>query len=243
MRDGHKGDVLALMGLCLLIEKHVMVHLKGGTIWTSLKVILTTHDEMLKQVGLHLVYLGRGNFVRLQNCSTPLQIVESSTKSEMVVIGTFVPLSLEENKILDTTIMSGLGIALDRSASLGSPEIMESKMISTEHVVSSAKEHTVVMTHSLAKKETTTENCDNATSSKPDSSYVHKLTPLQLILTQINVKPKDSVTGTRELLDCIPTNTHSEVASKWIKENMINESVMGHTSDGNDGNESDTTIL
>ena len=82
---------------------------------------------------------------------------------------------------------------------------MESKMISTGHVVSSAKEHTVEMTHSLAKKETTTENCDDAMSSKPDSSYVLKLTPLQLILTRINVKPKDSVTVTQELLDCIPT--------------------------------------
>ena len=154
MHDGHKCDVLALMRLCLLIEKHVIVHLKGGTIWTSLKVIPTTHDEMIKQVDLHLVYLGRGNFVRLQNCSTPLQVVEYSKKSETVVIGTFVPLSPEENKILDTMIMSGLGIGLDQSALLGRPEIVESKMISTECVVSSAKEHTAEMTHSLVKKGT-----------------------------------------------------------------------------------------
>ena len=112
MYDGHKGDVLALMGLCLLIEKHMMVHLKGGTIWTSLKVIPAMHDEMIKQVDLHLVYLGRGNFVRLQNRSTVLQVVASSKKSETVVIGTFVPLSPEENKILDTMIMSSLGIGL-----------------------------------------------------------------------------------------------------------------------------------
>ena len=90
-----------------------MVHLKGGTIWTSLKVAPATYDKMIKQVDLHLVYLGRGNFVRLQNCSTPLQVVASSEKSETVVIDTFVPLSLEENKILDTMIMSGLGIGLD----------------------------------------------------------------------------------------------------------------------------------
>ena len=113
VHDGHKGDLLELMGLCPLIEKHVMVHLKGGTIWTSLKVIPTTHDEIIKQVDLHLVYIGRGNFVRLQNCSTPLQVVASSKKSETVVIGTFMPLSPEENKILDTMIMSGLGIGLD----------------------------------------------------------------------------------------------------------------------------------
>ena len=113
MHDGCKGGVLALMGLCLLIEKHEMVHLKGGTTWTSLKVIPALHDEMIEQVDLHLVYLGRGNFVRLQNCSTPLQVVASSKKSETVVIGTFEPLSPEENKILDTMIMSDLGIGLD----------------------------------------------------------------------------------------------------------------------------------
>ena len=113
MHDGYKGDVLVLMGLCLLIEKHVMYTFKGGTIWTSLKVILATHDEMIKQVDLHLVYLGRGNFVRLQNHSTSLQVVVSSKKSETVVLGTFMLLSLKENKILVTMIMSSLGIGLD----------------------------------------------------------------------------------------------------------------------------------
>ena len=89
-------------------------------------------------------------------------------------------------------------------------------MISTVCVVSSAKEHTAEMTHLLVKKETTTENYDDTMSSKPDSSYVHKITPLQLILTWINVKPEDSVTVTQELLDCIPTNTYSEATYKWI---------------------------
>ena len=54
-------------------------------------------------------------------------------------------------------------------------------MISTQRVVSSAKEHTAETTHSLVKKETTTENYGNTASSKPDSWYLHKKTPLQLI--------------------------------------------------------------
>ena len=116
-------------------------------------------------------------------------------------------------------------------------------MISTEHVVSSAKEHTAEMTHSLVKKETTTENYGDIMSSQPISSYVHKIIPLQLILTQINVKLEDSVTVTQELLDCIPTNTYSEVTYKLIKESMICGSLTGQTSDRNDGNKSDTTIL
>ena len=57
-------------------------------------------------------------------------------------------------------------------------------MISTVHVVSSAKEHTAEITHSLVKKETTTENYGDSTSSQPNSLYVDKITPLQLSLLE-----------------------------------------------------------
>ena len=48
VHDGQKGDILALLGLCLLIEKHALVHLKGGVNWTSLKNASKLHDEILK---------------------------------------------------------------------------------------------------------------------------------------------------------------------------------------------------
>ena len=38
IQDGCKGDVLSLLGLCLLIEKHVLVHLSNGLLWSSLKI-------------------------------------------------------------------------------------------------------------------------------------------------------------------------------------------------------------
>ena len=139
--------------------------------------------------------------------------------------------------------MSSLGIGLDQSASAGSSKTVESKMISTVCVVSSAKEPIAEVTHALIKEEPTTENYGDATSSQPDSSYIHKITPLQLILTWTNVKPEDTVIVTQELLDCIPTNTCSEATHKWIKENMICGSLTGHISDRNDGNKLDTTIL
>ena len=107
---------------------------------------------------------------------------------------------------------------------------MESKIISTICVVSSAKEPIAEASQSLVKEEPTTENYGDAMSSQPDSSYIHKITPLQLILTRTNVKAEDTVIVTQELLDCIPPNTYSEVTHKWIKENMICGSLTGHIS-------------
>ena len=37
IQDGCKGDVLSLLGLCLLVEKHVLVHLSKGVLCSSLK--------------------------------------------------------------------------------------------------------------------------------------------------------------------------------------------------------------
>ena len=34
---GCKGDILSLFGLCLLVEKHILVHLSNGLLWSSLK--------------------------------------------------------------------------------------------------------------------------------------------------------------------------------------------------------------
>ena len=113
--DGRKGDVLTLLGLSMLVEKHVLVHLKGGNIWSSLKTIPPKHSDALKQIDLHLVYLGRGNFIWLQVRSTPLQALPTtSSDTTTVIVGTMLSLSPEEDKTLDKLIMSGLGIGLDR---------------------------------------------------------------------------------------------------------------------------------
>ena len=68
VQEGCKGDVLTLLGLCLLVEKHVLVHLSKGMLWNSLKDLmdLQMHDDMIKKMDLHMVYLGRGNFALLQ---------------------------------------------------------------------------------------------------------------------------------------------------------------------------------
>ena len=66
IQESHKGDVLVLLGLCLLIEKHVLMHLHNGTLWSSLKDSTDSQDELLCKSDLHFMYLGRGNFATLQ---------------------------------------------------------------------------------------------------------------------------------------------------------------------------------
>ena len=58
--DGRKGDVLALYGLSLLTDTHTYVHLHDGQMWTTLKNVPYTHNEILKSSGVHIMYLGRG---------------------------------------------------------------------------------------------------------------------------------------------------------------------------------------
>ena len=76
---------------------------KNGKIWLSLKVKPADHSVALKQVDLHLIYLGRGNFIKLQERKIPLQVPDTPNSANVmtVVVGTMLPLSAEENKILN----------------------------------------------------------------------------------------------------------------------------------------------
>ena len=102
------------------MEKHVLVHLGKGMLWSSLKDSTDSHlhDDMIKKTDLLMVYLGRGNFALLQQRIYPLQVVETSPDTKSIVLGTFVPLSPDEEKILDSIILSGLGIGINHEQSI-----------------------------------------------------------------------------------------------------------------------------
>ena len=82
IQDGRKGDILALLSLCMLVEKHVLVHLHNNQICTSLQDSDAVHDIMMSKVDIHLVYLGWGNFALLQKRESALQIVHRSPEVE-----------------------------------------------------------------------------------------------------------------------------------------------------------------
>ena len=101
-----KADFFALYGLCLLTDKHVVVHLKDGKIWTTLKNPPDDHDKILEMCQLHLVYLGRNLFVELTKRLNPIQIIESSDDVKVISLG---ELTFDECATLDKVIHQGLG--------------------------------------------------------------------------------------------------------------------------------------
>ena len=123
-----KGDVLALLSLCMLVEKHVLVHLHNNQIWTSLRDSEDSLDVIMSKVDIHLVYLGRGNFALLQKRENALQIAHRSPEIDSIVIGTFIPLSPDEDKTLNHLILSGLGFGLDRDTKATHRDLNKSSM-------------------------------------------------------------------------------------------------------------------
>ena len=217
------------------------MHLKGGVNWTNLKNASISHDEILRKVDQHLVYLGRGNFATLQCHANPLQIVSSSADTESVVIGTVVPLSPDESKILDSMIMSGLGVGLDRKKSTLTKQPKNKK--ASECAASPVKK--------LLDKKSLDNNSQPKIKTEPgtvDSSnilmsctHVQRITPLCLILKCLDVQPGDRIKITPELLDSIPSNSYSRATNQWIQENIL-EAPMKQTTDSNDGSTSDTNV-
>ena len=63
--EGHKNDILALFGLCILFSVLAVVHLKDGFIWTTLSKLSDDHAEDLKRCSVHLCYLCRDIFIKL----------------------------------------------------------------------------------------------------------------------------------------------------------------------------------
>ena len=290
--DGCKGDVLTLLELCMLVEKHVLVHLKGGNIWSSLKTIPPKHPDALKQVDLHLVYLGRGNFIWLQLCNTLLQVLPTPTNTNMttVIVGTMLSLSPEEDKTLDKLIMSRLGIGLNRdnrskglqikqpshtvtipeagtssTDGKGSPNKQPSLTVSridagtsnTDGEVTVKQETTIVTSFTLPipiviatpqcsplgtqvattstvnepNKSPITSMKTSAPASKPPATTMQSkpdsltTTPISLKLVKMNVKPRDRIQVTPEMLDCIPTSKYSECTRELIDTDIIPETL------------------
>ena len=188
------------------------------------------------------MYLGWGNFATLQHCANPLQIVSSLADTESVVIGTVVPLSPDESKILDSMIMSGLGVALDRKKSTLTKQPENKK--ASKCAASPVKK--------LLDKKLLDNNSQPNIKTEPDTvessnilmscTPVQRITPLCLILKHLDVQPGDRIKITLELLDSVPSNSYIQATNQWIQENIL-EAPMKQTTDSNNGSTSDTTVL
>ena len=199
VHDGRKGDMLSLLSLCMLIEKHVLVHLHNSQIWTSLNDSTGSHDAILSKVDIHLVYLGQGNFALLQKQESALQIVHRSPDVESIVIGTFIPLSPDEDRTLNCLIFSGLGIGLDHD--------------------------TKVKHKDIGKPSTSASTTSKRTVTEPESELKISVKPqpdeLKLILHKLEVKPGELIHITDELLDSIPSTPYSEATRHLMQTSNV----------------------
>ena len=176
----------------MLVEKHVLVHLHNNQIWTSLQDSDAAHDIMMSKVDIHLVYLGQGNFALLQKRESALQIVHRSPEAESIVVGTFIPLSPDEDKTLNRLILSGLGVGLNHDAKT---TLLDN---SEPSIPASTISKTPAASPELGLK-------------------IPEEPELKLILYKLQVKPGELIHRTKELLDSIPSTSYSEVNAKLKK--------------------------
>ena len=82
-----KGDILVLYTLCMLFDKHAIVHLRHGQVWSTLEDLSIDHYTDLQKCDLHLCYVGRGLFVELMEQKTPLVILKNTDAVQSLIIG------------------------------------------------------------------------------------------------------------------------------------------------------------
>ena len=70
VNEGRRGDILCVYLLSIATGVHTMVHLKNK-LWCTLHDKPQSHEEMLNCCEKHLVYLGFGIFLHLENRPPP----------------------------------------------------------------------------------------------------------------------------------------------------------------------------
>ena len=108
--DGMKGDILVLYTLCMLFDKHAIVHLRHGLVWSTLEDLSQDHYADLKKCELHLCYVGRGLFIELMERKTPLEIVKDTEAVQSLIIG---ELSTTEEQTIQLIETASKGLAFD----------------------------------------------------------------------------------------------------------------------------------
>ena len=70
VKEGRRGYILCVYLLSMATGSHTAVHMRNNKVWSTLKDMPTSHDELIQQCDKHLVYLGLGVFLQLRECVT-----------------------------------------------------------------------------------------------------------------------------------------------------------------------------
>ena len=66
VKEGRRGDIFCTYLLSMATGSHTAIHMRNNKVWSTLKDVPTSHDELIQQCDKHLVYLGLGVFLQLK---------------------------------------------------------------------------------------------------------------------------------------------------------------------------------
>ena len=222
VKEGRKGDILALYCLSLLLDIHTAVHLHNGGMWTTLQVVPDNHDSMILCCGMHLAYLGMGIFMELVRREIPLTILPATITSrpdiKSIVVG--------EVTLMKSNISSSMGTETPQHLP-GTSKYGEAKVTIP----------TVKTTPTTLMKE------KKANEQPPIQCKTCKVVLKQLMLSN----DIQSVIVTKTLLDALPISKYRKNWDNYYLEGVIVNNLDSKTkwtgTEESEGYSSDDTVL
>ena len=66
VKIGWREDILSIFALSALINKHTLIYLQNGNLWTTINTVSSDHNKLLSKCEVHLAYVGNGLFCELK---------------------------------------------------------------------------------------------------------------------------------------------------------------------------------
>ena len=181
---GMKGDIFALYALCMLFNRHALVHLHNRLVWSTLDQFSEDHYADRTKCDLHLCYVSHSLFVELTERDKPLELASDSTKTvQSVIVG---KLTSTENRSLMMVLTAGLGTGIAKEEHPKRPKCIKP-------VMKSIKEE--------ASGQSTTHDPAQEGKGLP-TAYI------KIVLKRLNIGPNDRVQVSQQLLDSIPISKY-----------------------------------
>ena len=86
VKIGWRADILSIFALSALINKHTLVHLRNGNLWTTINTVSSDHDELLSKCKVHLAYVGNGLFCELKPRLSGTTAVSGTTTQDVNIL-------------------------------------------------------------------------------------------------------------------------------------------------------------
>ena len=205
IRDSHKGDIMVLLGLNYLMGTHTVVHLSGNHVWSTLPGSLS-HDEMLNRCDFDLIYLRRGIYTELVECSEPLAKVSDQDNTLSLVVGTLTNI---EDIVINKLVHLGLGFGIDRTSNTDPEPGMSTELMTTETTPNKPSMSTTTFDQPEPIPSTSLEGSNSgktlsAGHVSPKGGHEHPKTKAAIKLEKIQVGLTESVKVTVEMLESLP---------------------------------------